>query len=120
MPTLGRTRVGLSAQAFKLTLYVCPFWITISRWRTWASQGFAPLFWMSMHSAPLSTMASPVAGLVNDVIQGKLLPSLKSLFFSKFPPGGAADAAAVSGMAGGAPVPAWQPSTDTSSATQEQ
>src|ERR1043166_8467192 len=53
--------------------------MTISRWRSCASQLLAPLLVTSRHSSPSgATNDRPVAGTENELIQGSALPSLKS------------------------------------------
>src|SRR3569623_2186422 len=44
--------------------------------RSWASQRFVPTFVTFTQSSPCSTAACPSAGSVNEVVQGRLLPSL--------------------------------------------
>src|SRR5208283_788894 len=58
-------------------LYLWPFWMVISRWRSWASQLFEPRLVTSRQSAPSTTEAEPAAGAVKDDVQGRLVPSAK-------------------------------------------
>src|SRR6186713_1971953 len=83
----------------------------ISRWRSWASHALVPFLSTCTQSAPFSTVAAPVAGFENDVIQGKLLPSVKCEFFSRFPPGGGGSTAPSGFSAEGVPPCAVQPTT---------
>src|SRR5262245_43418214 len=94
------------------TVYVCPFFITISRWRTWASQGFVPFLSTFRQNAPLTTAPLPVAGSLNDVVHGRLTPSSKSLFLRRlFPPEpGAIVTFAAVGVGAAEPVSAFGPS----------
>src|SRR5690242_18561160 len=66
-----------------------PFCRVMSRWRTCASQRLTPGLVTVVHSSPFSTPACPSPGRVNDVVQGRLLPSLKvSLTIRFFPDSG--------------------------------
>src|SRR5215471_14448403 len=83
MPTLGRTFVGRLACALNRTEYTWPFWMVISRWRSCASQRLTPGFFTSRHSSPSTTADLPPAGVVNELIQGRLLPPSKVPFLSR-------------------------------------
>src|SRR5262245_26246860 len=58
----------------------------MSRWRTCASQRFTPGLVTTVQSSPFSTTALPSPGSVNDVVQGRLLPSLKLSLRIRFLP----------------------------------
>src|SRR5215813_953347 len=83
LPTLGRILVGRLACALNRTEYTWPFWMVISRWRSCASQRLTPGFFTSRHSSPSTTADLPPAGVVNELIQGRLLPPSKVPFLSR-------------------------------------
>ena len=62
---------------------MCPFWITISRWRACASQPLTPLLPTTTQNWPSLTDAVPVAGALNEVFQGRYLAPSKLLFLSR-------------------------------------
>lgn len=86
MPSLGRTLVGSVAYALNRIEYLCPRLSTISRCRTWASHALVPLFSTRRQNAPFSTEALPSAGALNEVVQGRLVPSANVAFLIRFVP----------------------------------
>src|SRR3954469_20253104 len=83
MPTLTFVWIGCVAWAMYLIEYVCPFRIVISRWRTCASQGFAPLLVTSVQNCPSFRNERPLPGAVNEFVHGMYLPPSKLTFLMR-------------------------------------
>src|SRR5215471_5984860 len=63
--------------------YVRPLTMVISRWRTWASQGFTPLLVTSVQYCPSLMNERPVPGALNEFIQGMDFPPSKLTFLMR-------------------------------------
>src|SRR2546421_329591 len=86
MPTLTLAWIGCVACAMYWMPYVCPFRIVISRWRTCASHGFAPLLVTSVQNCPSLRNERPLPGAVNEFVHGMYLPPSKLTFLMRLLP----------------------------------